>query len=240
MIDKTKRPALTTAHLKVIAMISMLLDHAWATVVDGNLWMNCVGRLAFPIFAFLVAEGFYHTSNRKRYILRVLVFALISELPFNLMCGANIYPFHQNVMFTFLIALCALTLLDRIKDQGNGKFIRASLVLIGAFFVGTFAFVDYGGLGVLTVLMFYFSKQTKYPIAIQVVFMVCMNWFMMGGQEIPIFGFMFPLQAFALFSLPLIWLYRGEKGYNSRAMQYGFYAFYPLHITILVLIATFR
>lgn len=105
MTKKVKKP-LNAVSLRYLALALMLLDHLWATVVPGNDWMTHLGRLAFPIFAFQAAEGYYHTSNFKQYCKRLLAFALISELPFNLMVGGRwLYPFHQNVMFTLLLGL---------------------------------------------------------------------------------------------------------------------------------------
>ena len=97
---------LNALQLKVIAMVLMLCDHAWGTVAPGRGWLTAVGRLAFPIFAFQLAEGFALTHDRKKYLGRMFLFALISEIPFDLMTGEGLL--HQNVMFTFCEALLAL------------------------------------------------------------------------------------------------------------------------------------
>ena len=101
-----KRTEITSAGLHIMAMTCMFCDHLWGTVVPGHLWLSCVGRLAFPIFAFMLVEGYYHTSNLKKYCQRLFLFALISEIPFNLAIGGSFfYPLHQNVLWSFLISI---------------------------------------------------------------------------------------------------------------------------------------
>ena len=96
----------TSFSLHIMAMLFMLCDHLWGTIISGNDWLTCVGRLAFPIYAFMIAEGYFHTKDLKKYVKRLLLFAVISEIPFNLMTGSRLfYPIHQNVLWTFLISL---------------------------------------------------------------------------------------------------------------------------------------
>ena len=93
---------MTSMLLHLVAMLAMLCDHLWATVIPGNQWLTCLGRLAYPIFAFMIVEGYFHTRNLRRYVLRLFLFAIISEIPFNLMYSASpVYPYHQNVIWTY-------------------------------------------------------------------------------------------------------------------------------------------
>ena len=113
-MNKTKF-GLNATHLRIFALTLMLLDHLWATVVPGNNWMTYLGRMAFPIFAFQTAQGYIHTRDFKAYCKRLVIFALISEIPFNLMLMSSpIFPFHQNVMLTLLLGL-----LNDMVDAGN-------------------------------------------------------------------------------------------------------------------------
>ena len=105
-MSKEKRFEITSASLHIMAMAFMLCDHLWGTIVPGNDWLTCIGRISFPIFAFMIVEGYFHTSNLKKYAGRLFVLALISEIPFNLALGSRIfYPIHQYVLWSFLISL---------------------------------------------------------------------------------------------------------------------------------------
>lgn len=234
--------------LHIFAMLFMLLDHTWATVVSGNVWMNYVGRLAFPIFAFMTAEGYFHTRNLTNYMKRLLIFAVVSEIPFNLMNNGKIYdPFHQNVIWTFLIALFCIEWMTRIRKKEMKKYkivlACAGVTILGAL-VGTVTMVDYSGTGVLTVILFYFFHGRRwYDMLGQFIGMYLINFVLIQNMDIPftLFGheFFFPTQGFAIFSLIFIWLYRGKQGPHNKIIQYSCYAFYPVHILILSLIAIF-
>ena len=235
---------LTSAALHILAMLFMFCDHLWATVVPGNQWLNAVGRLAFPIFAFMIVEGYFHTSNLQRYILRLLAFAILSEIPFNLMCGSNIlYPLHQNVMWTFLLGLLMIHMNEQAKKAGSlwrRILVGAVSIPLGAM-LGLVTMVDYYSAGVLTVLVFYFFRGRKWWCFLgQVVSLYYLNVEVLSGLFFPIslFGVEFELvqQGLALLALLPIWLYRGQKGHHSKAFQYFCYAFYPAHILILALL----
>lgn len=224
--------------LRCLAMVLMLLDHLWATLVPGNFWMTYTGRLAFPIFAFQISEGFSHTSDRKRYAKRLLLFALISEIPFDLLYGSTVfYPFHQNVLFTLLLGLLAVSTIDRARQARTaGAALQAALVLLGTLLLAVVGMVDYGWRGVLTIVAFYALRDFSGARLAQLAAMVLLNIVGFQGLLIPLFGWDFPTQGFAVLALLPIWLYNGQSGRKSRALQYGFYAFYPAHMLILYLL----
>ena len=232
---------LSAASLHILAMATMVLDHLWATVVPGNTWMTLVGRLTFPIFAFLIAEGLTHTRDAKAYRRRMLVAAILSEIPFNLMCASSpIYPFHQNVLWTFLIAMYMIAMTERAKERGSGLWAAAvgiAAVILGML-LGTVAMVDYFGAGVAMVMLFYFARGRRwYHFALQAAGMYYLNVEMLKGLYYPVtlFGheFEFYQQSLALLALIPIWLYRGRQGHHSKVFRFVCYAFYPVHMLIL-------
>lgn len=225
--------------LKILALIFMLSDHLWATIVPGNNWMTYVGRMAFPIFAFQIAEGYYYTSNFKKYAQRLFIFALISEIPFNLFYSSSwIDPFHQNVIFTLFLGLLAIRGADIfLKDKNFLNFIKSALAILGATFAATFGFTDYSGMGVLTIVLFYLSSRLPFTWVLRIIGMYLLNIHYFYGQYIPLelFGrtFEFQTQGFALLALIPIAMYNGKKGSGSPIMQYATYIFYPVHMLIL-------
>ena len=234
-----KTMGLNALQLKILAMLCMLLDHMWATVVHGNDWMTCVGRLAFPIFAFQIAEGYAHTSDPKAYRRRLLLWALVTEIPFNLMLtGGLIYPFHQNVLFTFWLSLLIIGRVDRARERGGllGLVFAAGWLLAG-YVLGFAGFVDYYGYGILMVVLFHLFRENKLG---QLIFMFLVNvvWMKGLGYPVTVLGheFFLPQQAFAMFALIPIWLYNGEQGPYNKTIRRLCYAFYPAHILALVMI----
>lgn len=228
--------------LKVLAMVLMLLDHAWGILPGAPGWMTAAGRIAFPIFAFQLAEGFFHTHDRHRYLKRLFVFALISELPFDRAVeGGWVYPFHQNVLFTFCLAFLCMLALEKIKPKGPAVFwLAAAGVALLGYLAGFITFVDYYGYGVVTVLLFYLFRDKPWGWAVQLAGLLYINWELIGGLVWPVtvFGasFDFPEQGLAVLALIPIWLYNGRQGPHSKAIQYAGYAFYPVHLLALWLV----
>lgn len=244
---KSRCHDISTAALHIIAMLFMLMDHLWATLFPAQDWLTCVGRVAFPIFAFMAVEGYFHTHSFKKYAQRLLVFALLSEIPFDLMYGGTwFYPVHQNVIWTFLLGLSGIHLMETVhKKQKPWAYVTVSVVVvIFGSVLGTLGMVDYYGAGVLTVFIFYFFRDRKWwCLAGQILALYWINVKMLGGLMYPIrlFGMDMELcqQGLALLALIPIWLYRGRQGYHSKAFQYICYAFYPVHMLILVLLLNY-
>lgn len=220
-----KKTGLTAAHLRILAMALMLLDHLWGTIVPGNDWMTYLGRMAFPIFAFQAAEGYRRTHDFKKYCKRLLIFGLISEIPFDLMIsGSPVYLFHQNVMFTLLLGLLACRELDR------RRIWMVALIWLGAIVT----LPDYGVLGVLTVVMFHVFRDK--PLW-QLIALAVINIFGFEGRCLLLWGLEIPVQSFAVLAWIPIRLYHGEKGPGGKALQQAAYWFYPVHMLILGLLA---
>ena len=233
-------PETTSMSLHLMAMLFMLCDHLWGTIVPGNDWLTCIGRISFPIFAFMIVEGYFHTNNLKKYVLRLLLFAVLSEIPFNLAMGSSIfYPVHQNVLWSFLISIFLIHWNEKMKTSGGlwKRVLVGFATIVLGYTLGLVTMVDFYHAGVLTVLVFYFFRQKKWWSYIgQFICLWYINIEMLGGfaYEIHIGGQLlyFARQGFALLALIPIWLYRGKKGYHGKGFQYFCYAFYPLHLLI--------
>lgn len=220
-MEKTaKNVGLSGSALKILALITMILDHTgllFFSPEEGIYWLfRGIGRLAFPIYCFLLAEGYFHTGSRGKYLRNLLLFAVISEIPFDLMAfGVPLEPAGQNVFFTLALGLMGIWAGDQAFRAGKpGRMI---LCYLAACLLGYLLRTDYGAEGVCLILLFWQSRRradTWYPAP--AVMMV-----LMGGVE-----------ALGILSLPLLKLYNGKKGFIRH--KYLFYLAYPAHILILV------
>lgn len=234
----------TAFQLRIIAIFAMIMDHSYKVLGIGGEFMTAVGRLAFPIFAFQIAEGYAYTKDFKSYLKKLLFFAIISEIPFNITSpfGAIFDPFHQNVLWTFLIGLIVLRVIDIIKNNNKSNILIAiQIVLVSmiGYFLGNILAVDYSGIGVLTIVVFSLTRNCKYKYVIQLVGLIILNSLLLGtGVSFNIFGFVIflPIQLLAILALIPIWLYRGKQGYSSKNWSRFCYWFYPLHMIFLFLI----
>lgn len=219
-----KKLSLNMSQLKTIAIICMLIDHAACIMLErgvglsGNFYMidrvmRGIGRIAFPIFCFGIVEGFCHTRNAREYLKRLILFALISEIPFDLAFRSSIFSMsYQNVFWTLAFGLAALMV---YTDPLMGGF-QKTVGLLACFFVPYIFHTDYSIYGVLTIfVMFYFRKEPlKMCMAGLIVLLLQSR-----------------LEIWAVFGFLLILLYNGEKGHGNKQF---FYLFYPVHLLLLV------
>jgi hypothetical protein len=214
--------------LKLIACITMLLDHIGATLFPYTLWLRVVGRLAFPIYAFLLYQGFRHTRSASKYLLRLGISMLLSELPFDILFFGKFTWEHQSVMVTLLLSLMMVVSMDQIK------FPALKLLPIVPFaLLAELACTDYGGLGVLTVALFALTDGIPYEKPVQLLGLLLLNY-AFDSFSIYIFGLPIPIQLFAALAMIPIALYSERKLTHSRVLQWLFYAFYPAHLTALI------
>lgn len=202
---------LNSFQLKCIAIFTMTIDHIGAILFPQFLWMRCVGRIAFPIFCFLLVEGYYHTRNIEKYILRLGVFACVSEVPYDLAFRGNILDIeYQNVFFTLLLGVGMMYCLEKYRGIGM-KFV---CVLLTIWLADTMS-VDYGYKGILLIAIYCFLRGQRTE---KMVLGAC--WNLLWGK----------IQSFGVLASLFLLNYNGEKG---RSMKYFFYAFYPIHLLIL-------
>ena len=212
--------------LKLIAVLTMAIDHTASIIVryrnmplftalghtiDLYPTMRIIGRLSFPIYAFLLVEGFLHTSNTKKYARDLLIFALISEIPWDLAHVGRLLYSGQNVMFTLLLGLLGIWAIREYQDQ----FRKLALSLLGLLALSVVLGADYGCSGFGFILLMYLLREKKlYRAVVGSCFLA--NTWLAGLAFIPIS------------------MYNGKRGFiQGKALKYAFYAFYPLHLFIL-------
>ena len=209
--------------LKLIAMVSMVFDHVGDNFFPGQTWMRIIGRIAMPIFAFFIAEGFMHTRDRKKYLLRMGLFALVSELPFDLLTEGSVNFGHQNVMCTFFLAILALTAYERIvrDNRTPGRIalgIGAVLLLMA---LALLLRTDYSLYGVGLVFLFYVLREREL-------------WLRnLAGMGFHLLTRNVGIHLFGLLGFLPLFLYNGKKG---RGLKWLFYVFYPGHLLLLWLL----
>ena len=242
MATKQNR-GLTAAALHILAMVLMVGDHLAYLLPAGWDWLHATGRLAFPIFAFFIAQGYRHTGNYRRYCLRIFLFALLAEIPYDLLAyGVWFYPFAQNVLWTFLISLWMLRLLERAAacTRRWATLLLGVLAVALGYILGYLFMSDYFGDGVLMVLVFYLFRGEKgWQRLAQLLALGYINYSLGGrGWELMLLGHpvFFPMQLLAVLALPLLWCYRGQQGHHSKAFRWFCYAFYPGHMLLLWLL----
>jgi TraX protein. len=242
---------MSSSMLKIIAIVTMVLDHtAFTFLVYGTpeyMVLRSIGRLSFPIFCFLLAQGFVYTRNRKKYTLRMLIFALVSEWPYHLwLYGRARYVWEDsfNVFFELFLGLLAIACVNKaIKVIRNREAIKTewwkipvfTLCAAGIVYIAEFFNTSYGAYGILLIIGFYLAKENKILLGLVIAATTVgyvAETVIDKGVEVSLV-----LQRYAILACFPILLYNGKKGWNMP--KYIFYVFYPLHILILYLIKTY-
>ncbi|MBR5501500.1 MAG: conjugal transfer protein TraX [Oscillospiraceae bacterium] len=238
-LQRGKNSLFGAAWLRIAALLFMLLDHLWASVVPGGMWMHYLGRVAMPIFAFQAAEGLFYTHDAARYKKRLLLFAVLSEIPFDLfVSGGVFFSFHQNVLFTLLLGVCGAQQLALLEKAAHAKArLRHAAALCGYLLLSVLLLPDYGWRGAVLVMLFYAARGFAAARLMQLLGMLVLFVVTFEGQmllfEVAGGTLSFPVQGFSLLALPLIWCCGGEKGAMPKWLRAASYLFYPLHMLLL-------
>ncbi len=212
--------------LRVVAIITMTVDHIGLFLLGNNLVCRIVGRIAFPIYAFLIANGYRHTKDLKRYTIRLAVLALVSQVPF-LLVHRILEPhfWGLNIFFTLLLGLFAIWSFDRAKK--NPVMLVFAVVLM---ILGELVRVDYGWRGVALILACHVFFERKALLFLTVgLILISPNIGLTKGIDIGFLG---------LFAMLFIGIYNGKPG--AKVWQSWFYWYYPVHLLILYLIVALK
>ena len=225
---------LSGSAIKMIAVACMAVDHTAKIVLHDNnklyeklfaightdvSWqfiMQCViGRIAFPLFAFLIVEGYSHTRSVRRYALTMFLFAILSVVPWSLMHGSCFYLGSQNVMFTLLLGILAIHSIERLSSS------RAAVAVVVTLLTAWLTHCDYGASGVAFIVLLHLLRHRRLFQSLAVVATF----------------FARKTKMCAILAVVPMAMYNGQRGFiHGSVAKYAFYAFYPLHIILLLIL----
>lgn len=222
-----KMKVLSGSALKLLAVVTMLIDHIASHLMTADVvlfsvlghnvrlypLLRGVGRMAFPLFAFLLVEGFVHTHSRQKYGLNLLVFTLLSEVPWDLLHHGVWFSFKsQSVFVTLLLGFAAMYALELLQHK---PVLQIAAILLGAV-LSVVLRADFSVLGFAFILLLYALREHE-VLRILSAFVLNMQWW-------------------SLLAFVPISLYNGKRGFvHGKVLKYAFYAFYPLHMLVLYL-----
>ena len=240
-----RKRGLSQEGLKLIACVTMLIDHIGVTLVmrfmqetqmDASIaWvyylMRIIGRIAFPIYCFLLVEGACRTRDPRKYGLRLFIGMLLSEIPFDLAFSFRsrmLFDWSSNsVMLTLLLGYCMIEAMKRL----NG--FRKVVVILPFYLLAEWMHTDYSGLGILIIAVFALTKGLPREKLYQAIGLCLVVY---PGSRVFLGAVAVNLEWFAALALIPISCYDGRKLTHNKAVQWGFYLFYPVHIALLALL----
>jgi hypothetical protein len=221
--------------LKILAMTAMLIDHigaAFEPYMPHSVYLLCrtAGRLAMPLFCFMIAEGLFHTRDAKKYLLRLALFAMVSEVPFDLLFNGVWLEFSsQNVGFTLFFGFMCIMMFDSFAAQG--RKLEALLSVLAAVLAVAILRSDYTVYGVYYIFIFYYfrGRPRGRAAALAAGALLCAAEFLFATGD---WKFALIISATSAAAIPIAF-YNNERGRDGRAMRSALYIFYPLHMTLL-------
>ncbi len=215
---KTQSGGLSQEGLKLIACASMLLDHIGAALAPGALWLRIIGRIAFPIYCFLLVEGVHHTRHPGRYALRLAIGMVLSELPFDMLFYGGWTWSHQSVMVTLLLAFGMALVMKNTKSP-----LLKLLAVAAAAVLAELLRTDYAGFGILVAALFVLVRDSEFRLLLLALGLPALA--LLTGQA--------DIELFYVGAVIPIAFYSGRKATASPAAQWAFYLFYPAHLAAL-------
>lgn len=218
------RPGLTGNQLKIIALVTMTIDHIGLQLLPGIPLLRIIGRLAFPIFAYMIAEGCRYTRSRKKYLLSMAGLALVCQLVYFFAMGS----LYMSVLVTFSLSILLIYAIDSGRRQGGAAWLLPLGLAAVVFFLsdilphllpGMDYGIDYGMVGIFLPVLVYLGHSRREKL-LGLAFSLVMLGITCGGP-----------QWYGLLALPLLALYNGKRGKGQ--MKYLFYVYYPLHLVVI-------
>ena len=227
---------LSSFQLKLFAMIFMVMDHLYTYLnmrggLEIPIWFGYIGKISAPIFFYLIVEGFFHTRNRNKYMLRLFSFGAI-------MIGVDLLlGIHNNIFLSLGLSVALMNMIEFGKKSERYRLSIIFSILIGLLAVVTEASIY----GVIVTLIFYFLRNKKGWMAfVYTVFSILplLSAISMGPDFLEAI-FLWDYQWMMFLAIPFILLYNGELGFNNKFTKWMFYLFYPLQLIIIVLLAKY-
>ena len=260
-LQREKRGGVTTGKMKIVAVVTMFIDH-FAVIFGPRLYpalpflnpdgfeiLRIIGRIAFPLFAFMIAVGAAYTKNIYKYLFRLLAFAFISEVPFDLAFNGSVFETNsQNVFFTLFLGLLGICVYQKLRER-KLEAIGFVFVLFAAYAAEDLLKTDYGAMGVICIFMFYVFLLAPRPVfyigtvltVIVLAFMITFHPYIqhamtVTGRQVSLYHMdvyarLNTTEMFAVLSLPLLLRHNGQKGRHYN--RWFFYIFYPAHLLLL-------
>ena len=224
MIMNTFKLGLTNNFIKIIAIISMVIDHIGLILLNDFTPFRIIGRLAFPIFAYFISEGCFFTKNKKKYFIKVFLVGSISQIIYLIVAG----DWYLNILLTFSLSILIISAYISFskKEKGNIYFIAVLLsAFITVYILEIYGiYFDYGFIGIITPYIIFVAPTKEKKILYTAIMLILLSINPQGNY----------VQFFSLFALPILYFYNGKRG--KFKLKAFFYLFYPIHLGVLYLI----